>query len=250
MSKINSYKKAGVNINTGNLFIKKIKQVVLSTHIKGTIKNFGLFGGFFDISKLNYKKPMLISSADGVGTKIKIAEDLKRFDTIGIDLVAMCINDVLVHGAKPIFFLDYMATGKLNIRNARKIINGICKGCKEAKCSLIGGETAEMPGIYKKNDLITGQNIKSGDIVIGLKSAGFHSNGYSLIRHILKKRNISYNTRINSKIKNLGQFLLTPTKIYAKIILSLTKKKLLNGISIQMKLYGNGIHLILNMDIA
>ena len=151
MSKINSYKKAGVNINTGNLFIKKIKQVVLSTHIKGTIKNFGLFGGFFDISKLNYKKPVLISSADGVGTKIKIAEDLKRFDTIGIDLVAMCINDVLVHGAKPIFFLDYMATGKLNIRNAEKIINGICKGCKEAKCSLIGGETAEMPGIYKKN---------------------------------------------------------------------------------------------------
>ena len=246
MSKINSYKKAGVNINTGNLFIKKIKQVVLSTHIKGTIKNFGLFGGFFDISKLNYKKPMLISSADGVGTKIKIAEDLKRFDTIGIDLVAMCIKDVLVHGAKPIFFLDYMATGKLNIRNAEKIINGICKGCKEAKCSLIGGETAEMPGIYKKNDfdlagfgvgiiekndLITGQNIKSGDIVIGLKSSGFHSNGYSLIRHILKKKNIIYNTRINSKIKNLGQFLLTPTKIYAKIILSLTKKKLLNGIS-------------------
>ena len=246
MSKINSYKKAGVNINAGNLFIKKIKQVVLSTHIKGTIKNFGLFGGFFDISKLNYKKPMLISSADGVGTKIKIAEDLKRFDTIGIDLVAMCINDILVHGAKPIFFLDYVATGKLNIRNAVKIINGICKGCKEAKCSLIGGETAEMPGIYKKNDfdlagfgvgiiekndLITGQNIKSGDIVIGLKSSGFHSNGYSLIRHILKKRNISYNTRVNSKIKNLGQFLLIPTKIYTKIILSLTKKKLLNGIS-------------------
>ena len=246
MSKVNNYKKAGVNINTGNLFVKKIKRTVLSTHIKGTIKNFGLFGGFFDISKLNYKKPILVSSADGVGTKIKIAQELNKYDTIGVDLVAMCMNDILVHGAKPIFFLDYIATNKLNIRNAKKIINGISKGCMQAKCSLLGGETAEMPGIYKKNDfdlagfgvgiiekkdLITGQNIKSGDIVIGLKSSGFHSNGFSLIRHILKKKKISYNIKVNSKIKNLGQFLIKPTKIYSKIILSLTKKKLLNGIS-------------------
>jgi len=246
MSKVNNYKKAGVNINAGNLFVKKIKRIILSTHIKGTIKNFGLFGGFFDISKLNYKKPILVSSVDGVGTKIKIAQELNKYDTIGVDLVAMCMNDILVHGAKPIFFLDYIATNKLNIRNAQKIINGISKGCMQAKCSLLGGETAEMPGIYKKNDfdlagfgvgiiekknLITGQNIKSGDIVIGLKSSGFHSNGFSLIRHILKKKKISYNIKVNSKIKNLGQFLIKPTKIYSKIILSLTKKKLLNGIS-------------------
>ena len=246
MSKVNNYKKAGVNIDTGNLFVKKIKRIVLSTHIKGTMKNFGLFGGFFDISKLNYQKPILISSADGIGTKIKIAQELKIYDTIGIDLVAMCMNDILVHGARPIFFLDYIAVNKLNTRNAQKVIKGICKGCKEVKCSLLGGETAEMPGIYKKNDfdlagfgvgiiekrnLITGQNIKSGNIIIGLKSSGFHSNGYSLIRHILKKKKISYNTKVNPKIKNLGQFLLTPTKIYSKIILSLTKKKVLNGIS-------------------
>ena len=246
ISKVNNYKRAGVNIDTGNLFIKRIKRHVLSTYVKGTTKNFGLFAGFFDIARLNYKKPLLVSSADGVGTKIKIAQDLKKYDSIGIDLVAMCVNDIIVHGAKPLFFLDYIAVNKLNIKNAEKIIMGISKGCKYANCSLLGGETAEMPGLYKKNDfdlagfgvgiiekedLITGKKIKPGDVVYGLKSSGFHSNGYTLIRNIIKKKKISYNYSINSKIRNLGKFLLNPTRIYSKIILSLTKKKLLNGIS-------------------
>ena len=245
-SKVNNYKNSGVNINAGNYFVKKIKKKVLSTHINGTVNNFGLFSGFFNISKLNYKNPVLVSSADGVGTKIKIAQELKVFDTIGIDLVAMCINDILVHGAKPIFFLDYIAVDKLNVKKTEKIVNGICIGCKESNCSLLGGETAEMPGLYKKDDfdlagfgvgiieekeIITGKNIKKGDAVIGLKSSGFHSNGYSLIRKIIKKKKISYNIKINSKINNLGKYLLRPTKIYSKIILELKKKKLLNGIS-------------------
>ena len=201
--KVNKYKKAGVNIEEGNNFIKLIKKKVFSTHKKSALKDLNSFAGFFDLSQLKYKNPMLISSTDGVGTKIKIAQNLKKYNTIGIDLVAMCVNDILVHGAKPLFFLDYIATGKLNKKIALDIIDGISKGCKEANCSILGGETAEMPGLYKKNDfdiagftvgiiekknLITGKNIKKNDIVIGLKSSGLHSNGFSLIRYILKKK--------------------------------------------------------------
>ena len=242
--KVNKYKKAGVNIDHGNNFIKLIKKKVFSTHTRGVIKDLNSFAGFFDLSLLKYKNPLLISSADGVGTKIKIAQDLKKYNTIGIDLVAMCVNDILVHGGKPIFFLDYIAVGKLNKKIALDIIGGISKGCKEANCSILGGETAEMPGLYKKNDfdlagfavgiiekknLITGKNIKEGDIVIGLKSSGLHSNGFSLIRYILKKKKINYKKKISNNIKNLGDFLLKPTKIYSKIILELEKNKLING---------------------
>ena len=245
-SKSNQYIDAGVNIDRGNELVKRIKKNISSTHIKGSMKNFGLFGGFFDISNLGYKQPILISSADGVGTKLQVAKDLKKYDSIGIDLVAMCMNDVLVHGAKPIFFLDYIALEKLNISNVQKIINGICLGCKQAKCSLLGGETAEMPGLYKKNDfdlagfgvgivekknIITGKKIKYKDAIIGLKSSGFHSNGYSLIRHVLKKKKVKYNHKVNNQITNLGKFLLKPTKIYSEIILKLNEKNLLSGIS-------------------
>ena len=244
-SKVNNYKNAGVNIDAGNKFVKAIKNKVLSTHIKGTVKDLGSFGGFFDITKLNYKEPMLIGSADGVGTKVRIAQYLNQYNSIGIDLVAMSVNDILAHGAKPLFFLDYIAVDKLDIKNASKIINGICNGCKQAKCSLLGGETAEMPGLYKKGDfdlagfaigivekknLVTGKKIQYGDIVVGLRSSGFHSNGFSLIRKIMKKNKISYNSKIGANTKNLGKILLQPTKIYSKIILKLSEKKLLNGI--------------------
>ena len=242
--KVNKYKQAGVNINAGNNFIKLIKKKVFNTHTKGAIKDLSSFGGFFDLSLLKYKQPLLIAAADGVGTKIKIAQDLNKFHTIGIDLVAMCVNDILVHGGKPLFFLDYIAVEKLNKKIGLQIIDGIRKGCKESDCSLLGGETAEMPGIYKKNDfdlagfavgiiekkrLITGKNIKEGDVVIGLKSSGFHSNGFSLIRHILKKKKISYKKKISNQVKNIGDFLLKPTKIYSKIILDLEKNKLIHG---------------------
>ena len=242
--KVNKYKKAGVNIDKGNNFIKSIKKKVFSTHIKGTIKDLNSFAGFFDLSLLKFKNPLLISSTDGVGTKIKIAQDLKKYNTLGIDLVAMCVNDILVHGGKPLFFLDYIAVEKLNKKIALEIIDGISKGCKDANCSILGGETAEMPGLYKKNDfdlagfsvgiiekkdLITGRNIKEGDVVIGLKSSGFHSNGFSLIRYILKKKKISYKAKISNQITNLGNFLLKPTKIYSKIIQELKKNKLIDG---------------------
>ena len=243
--KVNKYKKAGVDINEGNNFIKLIKKKVFSTHTKGAVKDLNSFAGFFDLSNLKYKNPMLISSADGVGTKIKIAQDLKKYNSIGIDLVAMCVNDILVHGGKPIFFLDYIAVEKLNKKIALDIIDGISIGCKKANCSILGGETAEMPSLYKKNgfdlagfavgiiekkNLIKGKNISEGDAVIGLKSSGFHSNGFSLIRYILKKKRIDYKKKISNQIINLGNFLLKPTRIYSKIILELVEKKLIEGI--------------------
>ena len=221
--KVNKYKKAGVDINEGNNFIKLIKKKVFSTHTKGAVKDLNSFAGFFDLSNLKYKNPMLISSADGVGTKIKIAQDLKKYNSIGIDLVAMCVNDILVHGGKPIFFLDYIAVEKLNKKIALDIIDGISIGCKKANCSILGGETAEMPSLYKKNgfdlagfavgiiekkNLIKGKNISEGDAVIGLKSSGFHSNGFSLIRYILKKKKIDYKKK-NIKSNNKSWKLLT-----------------------------------------
>ena len=242
--KVNKYKKAGVNINEGNNFVKLIKNKVFSTHKKGAIKDLGSFAGFFDLSVLKYKNPLLISSTDGVGTKIKVAQELNKYNSLGIDLVAMCINDILVHGGNPLFFLDYIAIDKLDKKKALQIIDGIANGCKQSNCSILGGETAEMPGLYKKGDfdlagfavgiiekknLITGKKIKKGDIVLGLKSSGFHSNGYSLIRYIMKKKKIGYKKRISKKINNLGEFLIKPTKIYSKVILALTKERLIDG---------------------
>ena len=189
----------------------------------------------FDISKINIKDPLIVSSTDGVGTKLDLANRFHKFDTIGIDLVAMCVNDLIVQGAKPLFFLDYIAIGKLNLKKVKQILKGIMKGCKLADCDLVGGETAEMPGIYKKNKfdlagfsvgivskkkLIDKKNVKNNDIILAIPSSGIHSNGYSLVRSILNKKKIS---------KKLKLELLKPTKIYTKEIMQLSKKNLIHS---------------------
>ena len=227
-----------VNINLADRFVEYIaKTSKKNIPKKGKYlnkDNIGAFGSTFDISKINIKDPLIVSSTDGVGTKLDLANRFGKFDTIGIDLVAMCVNDLIVQGARPLFFLDYIAVGRLKINKMKKIINGIIKGCDLSLCSLVGGETAEMPGIYdedkfdlagfsvgivSKKKLLHKKKVKSGDIVLAIPSSGVHSNGYSLIRTILK------NKKISSKIK---ADLLTPTKIYTKEVLNLTKKNLIS----------------------
>ena len=220
-----SYKQAGVDIEKGDLFVEEIKKISKSSEI-------GLFGAVFDISKLNMKHPVLVSGTDGVGTKLKLAYRLNKHDTIGVDLVAMCVNDILCHGAKPVFFLDYLGTSKLNLEIGKDIITGIVEGCRQAGCELVGGETAEMPGIYKheeydlagfcvgaverENLLPKLQNVKKGDVIIGLPSSGVHSNGFSLINFLLEKLSDVSQERFKT--------LLTPTKIYVEEILALLDK--------------------------
>ena len=242
MKKIqNSYKKSGVNISIANKFVDHIAKVS-KKNVKKTDKSFnadniGAFGSTFDISDIKIKDPVIVSCTDGVGTKIDLANKFKKFDTIGIDLVAMCVNDLIVQGAKPLFFLDYIAVGKLNLRKIKLILKGIIKGCKISNCQLIGGETAEMPGTYEKDKfdlagfsvgivskrkLIKKNNIKNKDVILAIPSSGIHSNGYSLVRTLLKRKIIS---------KKLKFELLKPTKIYAKEILKLTEKKLINSAS-------------------
>ena len=203
---INSYKKSGVNISLANKLVNYISSISKKNvkKTKGSFKNdvIGGFGSLFDISNLNIKNPVIVSCTDGVGTKIDLANKFKKFDTIGIDLVAMCVNDLIVQGARPLFFLDYIAVGKLNLNKTKKILKGIFKGCKISKCKLIGGETAEMPGIYSKHKfdlagfsvgivskekILNKYNVKNNDIILALPSNGIHSNGYSLVRSILKK---------------------------------------------------------------
>ena len=235
----NSYKKSGVNISLANKLVKHISKLS-KKNVKKTKSNLfqheiGGFGSLFDISKFKIKDPVIVSCTDGVGTKIDLANKFKKFDTIGIDLVAMCVNDLIVQGAKPLFFLDYIAIGKLDLNKTKQILKGIFKGCKLSSCNLIGGETAEMPGIYSKNkfDLagfsvgivskkrVLGKHkVKDGDIILSIPSNGLHSNGFSLVRSILKKNKIP---------KILKNELLKPTKIYSKEILSLTNKKLINA---------------------
>ena len=235
----NSYKKSGVNISLANKLVKHISKISekdvkkrRGSFKKGTI---GGFGSLFDISKLNIKDPVIVSCTDGVGTKIDLANKYKKFDTIGIDLVAMCVNDLVVQGAKPLFFLDYIAVGKLDLNKTKKILSGIFKGCKISDCKLIGGETAEMPGIYNndkfdlagfsvgivsKKKILDKRNVKKDDIILAIPSNGIHSNGYSLVRTILKK---------NKLPTNLKKEILRPTKIYTKEILNLTNKGLINA---------------------
>ena len=235
----NSYKKSGVNISLANKLVKYISNVSRKS-VKKTEGNFkndtiGGFGSLFDISNLKIKDPVIVSCTDGVGTKIDLANKLKKFDTIGIDLVAMCINDLIVQGAKPLFFLDYIAVGKLNLNKTKRILKGIFEGCKISKCKLIGGETAEMPGIYSgnkfdlagfsvgivsKKKILSKSNVRKGDIVLAIPSNGVHSNGYSLVRSILKKNKIP---------KNLKKEILRPTKIYSNEILKLTNKNLIKA---------------------
>ena len=215
-----SYKQAGVDTEKGDEFVEEIKKLSGSSEI-------GLFGAMFDVGKLGMKNPVLVSGTDGVGTKLKLAYRLNKHDTIGIDLVAMCANDVLCHGAKPIFFLDYLGTSKLNISIGKEIIKGILEGCKQSGAELVGGETAEMPGIYKgeeydlagfcvgaveKENLLPTKNVEKGDVILGLPSSGVHSNGFSLINFLLEKMEVS---------DEILHKLLTPTKIYVKEVLEI-----------------------------
>jgi phosphoribosylformylglycinamidine cyclo-ligase len=243
----NTYKKAGVDIELANSIIDKIKPLIHSTHIPGVISEIGHFAGLFSLAQENISDPVLVSGTDGVGTKLVIANLLKKHDTIGIDLVAMCVNDILTCGAKPIFFLDYMATGRLREEEALNILKGIVQGCKIAGCALLGGETAEMPGFYKDGDydlsgfavglvdrkkLISGHNIVPGDTLIGLASSGLHSNGYSLVRKIfLSEGESGLNKNIPSLNLSLGEELLQPTRIYVSTILALLKEFQVKGIA-------------------
>ncbi len=224
-----NYKDSGVDIDAGNELIQRIKPFAKSTTRAGADTNLGGFGGLFDLAKCNYKDPILVSATDGVGTKLKIAKELDIHDTIGVDLVAMCVNDLIVQGAQPLFFLDYFSSSKLSIDVASDVIKGIAKGCKMANCALIGGETAEMPGIYAPNEydlagfsvgaverdqILPKNNIQENDIILGLKSSGVHSNGFSLVRYILKEKNIKLTHKLSGK--EIGKLLLEPTKIYVK----------------------------------
>jgi phosphoribosylformylglycinamidine cyclo-ligase len=231
--KITSYKDAGVDIDAGEDLVNKIKPFAKATARKEVIGALGGFGSLFEIPE-KFNNPVLVSGTDGVGTKLKLAFQLDRHETIGQDLVAMCVNDILVQGAEPLFFLDYFACGKLNIEKSTMVIKGIADGCLLANCSLVGGETAEMPGMYsndeydlagfcvgavEKNKIITGHSVKSGDVVIGLASSGAHSNGYSLIRKIITDSGEKLSKKIEGS--TLEDILMKPTKIYVKSILSL-----------------------------
>ncbi len=235
----NSYKKSGVNISLANKFVSHIGRLsrkdVKKRGNSFLIDNIGGFGSLFDLSNIKIKDPVIVSCTDGVGTKIDLANKFNKFNTIGIDLVAMCVNDLIVQGAKPLFFLDYLAVGKLNLKKSKKILNGIIKGCSLSGCSLIGGETAEMPGIYSKDNfdlagfsvgivskkkILSKKNVRINDIVLAVPSNGIHSNGYSLVRAIIKKHQIS---------KKIKKDLLAPTKIYSREILKLVEKNLISA---------------------
>lgn len=234
-----AYKESGVNVEEGYRAVELIQKEVKSTYTDRVISSRAGFGGLFDLSglaELDIKKPVLVSGTDGVGTKLKLAFDTGIYDTVGIDLVAMCVNDIICSGAMPLFFLDYIATGKLNADDVEKIVRGISDGCRQSKASLIGGETAEMPGFYKegefdlagfavgvvdKNKIIDGVCLAEDDAVIGLASTGPHSNGYSLIRKIVSDKNLDLKAPYGEN--TLGETLLTPTKIYVREIMDLLK---------------------------
>ncbi len=238
-----TYADSGVDIETGNEVVSVIKPLVQDTHNDSVLSNIGGFGGLFELHTKDYKRPILVSSTDGVGTKLKLAQALGKEHLIGIDLVAMCANDVIVQGAKPLFFLDYYATSKLEVAMASRIIQGIVQGCKESNMALIGGETAEMPGIYQSGDfdlagfcvglvdfdnIIDGRSIEAGNVVIGMYSSGPHSNGYSLIRKIIDIQKSNLEIKFNDA--TLGDALIEPTIIYVKPILNVIGKFPINGI--------------------
>lgn len=242
-----NYKDAGVDVANGQKEVELIKKLVEKTQSENVLSKLGGFSGLFSLENLNIKNPVLVSGTDGVGTKVMLAQMMDKHDTIGIDCVAMCVNDILCQGAKPLFFLDYIACGKLVPEKMEKIVKGVADGCLQANSSLIGGETAEMPGLYKENDydlagfcvgivdkekIITGEKIKKGDHIFGLKSSGIHSNGYSLVRKIvLEKEKLSLDEKIEGLDTSLGEELLKPTKIYVKEILALLEKIEINGLS-------------------
>lgn len=240
----NAYKEAGVNIEAGYEAVARMKKHVQRTTRAGVMSGLGGFGGMFDLSTLKLKEPVLVSGTDGVGTKLMIAFMMDRHDTIGIDAVAMCVNDVVVQGAEPLFFLDYIACGMADPEKIEAIVKGVAAGCEQAGCALIGGETAEMPGLYdageydlagftvgacEKSQLVTGETIQAGDVLVGLASSGIHSNGYSLVRKVF--RDFPLDRFVDELGCTLGEELLKPTKIYVKPILSALKKYPLKGMA-------------------
>jgi phosphoribosylformylglycinamidine cyclo-ligase len=254
-----TYRDAGVDIDAGNALVEAIKPLAKATARAGADAGLGGFGAFFDPKRAGFRDPILVATTDGVGTKLKIAIEAGQHGTIGIDLVAMCVNDLVVQGAEPLFFLDYFATGKLDVATAREIIAGIADGCKQAGCALIGGETAEMPGMYAKGDYdlagfsvgavereaaITGLNVADGDIVLGLGSSGVHSNGYSLVRKIVEKSGLGYDAEAPfAKGQTLGAALLTPTRIYVRSCLAAIRadSSKLGGVKALAHITGGGL---------
>lgn len=243
-----SYEKAGVNLEAGYEVVRRIKKHVASTARIGVMGNIGAFGGMFDLSALKIKEPVLVSGTDGVGTKLKLAFALDKHDTIGIDAVAMCVNDVLAQGAEPLYFLDYVAVGKNEPAKIEQIVAGVAEGCRQAGCALIGGETAEMPGMYEngeydiagftcgvveKSQLIDGSKVKVGDVLVGITSSGIHSNGFSLVRRIFSEALLDIHKiypELNTE-KTLGEIALTPTKIYIKSVLEVVHNCNVHGIA-------------------
>ncbi|MFC0559005.1 phosphoribosylformylglycinamidine cyclo-ligase [Halalkalibacter alkalisediminis] len=242
-----AYKKAGVSLEAGYEAVERMKSHVNRTKRSGVMGSLGGFGGMFDLSTLNLKEPVLVSGTDGVGTKLMLAFMLDRHDTIGIDAVAMCVNDIVVQGAEPLYFLDYIACGKAVPERLEAIVKGVADGCEQAGCALVGGETAEMPGMYseeeydlagfsvgavEKQNLVNGESIQPGDVVIGLSSSGLHSNGFSLVRKIfLHDHSFSLNDQVDELGKTLGEELLTPTKIYVKPLLACLKEHTVRGMA-------------------
>ena len=243
----NRYSEAGVSLEAGYESVARIKKHVARTNRLGVVSGIGSFGGLFDLSALNMKEPVLVSGTDGVGTKLKLAFMMDKHDTIGQDVVAMCVNDVIAQGAAPLFFLDYIAVGKNYPEKIEQIVSGVADGCVLANCALIGGETAEMPDMYdiddydvagftvgavEKSKIITGEKTKAGDVVIGLASSGVHSNGFSLVRKIiLKDHHIDLNTYMEELNDTLGNTLLTPTRIYVKPVLKVLESVDVHGIA-------------------
>ena len=238
-----SYKDAGVDIDAGNTFVERIKEAVASTHREEVVSDLGGFGGLFELASHKYQQPILVSGTDGVGTKLKLAQQMNQHGSIGVDLVAMCVNDVIVQGAEPLFFLDYFATGKLDVETSTQVVEGISRGCLLAGAALIGGETAEMSGMYAPGEydlagfcvgvadkpaLITGANISPNDVIIGVQSSGVHSNGFSLVNTLIAQQGFKLDDPFNGS--TLGETLLTPTTIYVKLILKLIAEFEIKGL--------------------
>lgn len=243
-----SYEKAGVNLESGYEVVSRIKKHVASTKRIGSMGGIGSFGGMFDLGSLNVKHPILVSGTDGVGTKLKLAFALNKHDTIGIDAVAMCVNDVLAQGAEPLYFLDYIAIGHNIPAVVEDIVKGVAEGCRQAGCALVGGETAEMPGMYgegeydiagfttgvvDKDKLIDGTKVKTGDVLLGIPSSGVHSNGFSLVRKVIKDANLDLYKVYKEldSVKTLGEVLLTPTNIYIKEVLAVINEVDVHGVA-------------------
>ena len=242
----NAYGASGVDLEAGYEVVRRIKKHVASTNRVGCMGNIGAFGGMFDLSALNIKEPVLVSGTDGVGTKLKLAFEMDKHDTIGIDAVAMCVNDVLAQGAEPLFFLDYVAVGKNTPAKIEAIVSGVAEGCRQAGCALIGGETAEMPGMYgegeydiagyttgvvEKSKIIDGSKVKVGDVLVGIASSGVHSNGFSLVRKVIRDNAIdlkSYSEELGGVV---GEVFLTPTRIYCKQVLDVIKNIDVHGVA-------------------